>query len=160
QIAPSGTLSALYNTLTNATLTYNLTAASHDFAGITAFSITSGVVTFTANNDFTSGTLVLISGLSAAGAALNGQTLAVTSSTGTTFTANFSTPDTSSNTENGRADALTTTYAGTFTPTVPANSVITISGFTNAGNNSPNNSPFTVVSCTSTTLVVNNPNGA
>jgi hypothetical protein len=47
------------------------------------------------------------------------------------------------------------TYTGTFSPTIPANAQVTISGFTNA----TNNGPFTVVSCTGTTLVVNNSGG-
>jgi hypothetical protein len=48
-----------------------------------------------------------------------------------------------------------TTYTGTFFPVLPANSLVTISGFTNPGNDGQ----FTIVSCTSTQLVVNNPNG-
>jgi hypothetical protein len=49
-----------------------------------------------------------------------------------------------------------TTYTGTFSPILPAGSAVTITGFTNAGNN---NGQFTIVSCTSTQLVVNNPAG-
>jgi hypothetical protein len=48
-----------------------------------------------------------------------------------------------------------TTYAGTFSPTIPANAVVTIAGFTNA----TNNGPFTVVSCSSNSLVVVNGGG-
>ena len=47
-----------------------------------------------------------------------------------------------------------TTYTGTFSPTIPNASVI-IAGFTNAGNNGT----FTVVSCSSTSLVVVNGGG-
>jgi len=46
-----------------------------------------------------------------------------------------------------------TTYTGTFSPTLPVGSSVTISGFSNTGNNG---GPFTVVSCSSSQLVVNN----
>jgi hypothetical protein len=48
-----------------------------------------------------------------------------------------------------------TTYTGTFSPTIPVGSLVTITGFTNA----TNNGTFTVVSCSSTQLVVNNGSG-
>ena len=48
-----------------------------------------------------------------------------------------------------------TTYTGTFSPTIPANSSVTIAGFTSA----TNNGTFTVVSCSSTQLVVMNSGG-
>jgi len=48
-----------------------------------------------------------------------------------------------------------TTYTGTFSPIIPANSTLNITGFMNGGNNGL----FTVQSNTSTQLVVNNPNG-
>ena len=48
-----------------------------------------------------------------------------------------------------------TTYTGTFSPTTPVGSLVTITGFTNA----TNNGTFTVVSCSSTQLVVNNGSG-
>lgn len=53
------------------------------------------------------------------------------------------------------ASAGDTTYTGTFSPTLPANSTVAISGFTTPANNGT----FTVVSCNATTLVVNNPAG-
>ncbi|HEY1424211.1 MAG TPA: hypothetical protein VGF20_12200, partial [Candidatus Acidoferrum sp.] len=53
------------------------------------------------------------------------------------------------------ASGGTTTYTGTSLAVVPAGSLITISGFTNAGNNGT----FAVASSTSTTLVVANANG-
>jgi hypothetical protein len=51
----------------------------------------------------------------------------------------------------------TTTYTGTFGNAVFASRVVTISGFTNPGNNTPNGA--IVLSNTSTTMVVQNPNG-
>jgi hypothetical protein len=48
-----------------------------------------------------------------------------------------------------------TTYTGTFSPTIPVGSLVTITGFTNA----TNNGTFTVVSCSSTQLIVNNGSG-
>jgi Bacterial Ig-like domain (group 3) len=53
------------------------------------------------------------------------------------------------------ASGGTTTYTGTFSPTIPANTLVGITGFTKPANNGQ----FTVVSCTSTSLVVNNPSG-
>jgi hypothetical protein len=48
-----------------------------------------------------------------------------------------------------------TTYTGTFSPTIPVGSLVTITGFTKA----TNNGTFTVVSCSSTQLIVNNGSG-
>jgi hypothetical protein len=159
QITSTGTSTVLYNTTTNAGLTDTLTAVNAS-ANITSFSITSGVVTFQAMNTFAAGTMVKISGLTA-GAYMNGQTLTVLPDglTGAQFEANFNNPDVSSTNDSGTATSLTAAYTGTFSPPLPAGSPVAISGFTNNGNNSPINSPFTVVNCTSTTLVVNNPNG-
>jgi hypothetical protein len=80
QVTPNGTLTVLYNTTTNSTATYSLTAASDASGG-------------------------------------------------------------------------NSTYTGTFSPTLPVGSSVTIAGFSNNGNNG---GPFTVVSCSSTQLVVNN----
>jgi len=55
----------------------------------------------------------------------------------------------------GNASGGTTTYFGNFSPTIPANSLVTITGFANVANNGQ----FVVVSCTGAQLVVNNPNG-
>jgi hypothetical protein len=54
------------------------------------------------------------------------------------------------------ASSGTTSYTGTFSPTIPVGSVVVISGFVT---HTANNGTFTVVSCNSTTLVVNNSNG-
>jgi Putative Ig domain len=155
----TGTPTVLYNTTTNAGLTDTLTAVNAS-ANITSFSITSNVVTFQATNNFAAGTMVQISGLTT-GTYLNGQTLTVLSAglTGAQFEANFNNPDVTSTNDSGTATSLTAAYTGTFSPPLSMGSPVAISGFTNNGNNSPINSPFTVVSCTSTTLVVNNPNG-
>jgi hypothetical protein len=59
---------------------------------ITATASTTNVVTVTANNTFTVGALVTFTGLTFA-TWLNGQTLAVTGSSGTAFTVNFSHAD-------------------------------------------------------------------
>jgi hypothetical protein len=48
-----------------------------------------------------------------------------------------------------------TTYNGTFSPVIPVGTTVDISGWANT----PNNGIFTVISCTSTNLVVNNPAG-
>jgi hypothetical protein len=48
-----------------------------------------------------------------------------------------------------------TALTGTFSPTIPVGASVTIAGFSNLANNGT----FTVVNCTSTTLVVNNVNG-
>ncbi len=56
----------------------------------------------------------------------------------------------------GTASDGSTTYTGTFSPTIPAGASVTIAGFTT---NALNNGTFTVVSCSSTQLVVNNGNG-
>ena len=54
------------------------------------------------------------------------------------------------------ASGGTTTYTGSFTPvTIPVGSIVVIAGFTT----SANNGTFTVVSCNSTTLVVNSSAG-
>jgi hypothetical protein len=55
----------------------------------------------------------------------------------------------------GAASDGTTTYTGTSLAVVPAGSLITINGFTNAGNNGT----YAVVTSTSTQLVVANSNG-
>jgi sugar lactone lactonase YvrE len=159
QINMSGASTVLYNTTTNAGLTDPLTAVNAS-AKITSFSITNGVVTFQATNTFAAGTMVQISGLTT-GTYLNGQTLTVLSAglSGTQFEANFNNPDVPSTNDSGTATSLTAAYTGTFSPPLPTGSPVAISGFTNNGNNSPVNSPFTVVNCTSTTLIVNNPNG-
>jgi hypothetical protein len=159
QIASGGALTVLYNTKTKSTATYALTAVNASTANITSFAITSNVVTFQAANNFSAGTMVLINGLST-GTYLDGQVLTVLASglSSTLFEANFtysnvaSTPDTG--TATAQPPAATAAYTGTFSPTIPANALVTIAGFTNAGNNGQ----FTVVSCTSTTLVVNNAN--
>jgi hypothetical protein len=147
----------LYNTTANAGLTDPLTAVNASAASITSYAISGGVVTFQAVNNFTAGTNVLISDLSPA----NGQLLTVLSngSSGTQFSANFNHADVNSTIDMGMATAQpaspTVTYTGTFSPPLPPQSSVTISGFTNAGNNGT----FTVQSCTSTQLVVNNANG-
>ena len=150
----------LYNTTTKSNSTaYTVTAVNASTANITSFAITSNVVTFLAANNFSAGTMVLINGLST-GTYLDGQVLTVLASglSSTQFEANFtysnvaSTPDTG--TATAQPPAATAAYTGSFSPTIPANALVTIAGFTNAGNNGQ----FTVVSCTSTTLVVNNAN--
>jgi hypothetical protein len=155
----TGTFTVLYNTTTNAGLTDALTAVNAS-ANITSFSITSNVVTFQATNTFAAGTVVQISGLTT-GTYLNGQTLTVLSAglSGAQFEASVINPDVPSTNDSGTATSQTAAYTGTFSPPLPVGSPVAISGFTNNGNNSPINSPFTVVSCTGTTLVVNNPNG-
>ena len=55
----------------------------------------------------------------------------------------------------GAASGGNTTYTGTFSPPIPAHTVVGIAGFTK----SANNGQFTVVSCTGTQLVVNNATG-
>jgi len=152
----TGIATVIYNTTTNAGLTDTLTAVNAS-ANITSFAITSNVVTFQAANNFTAGTMVQISGLTT-GTYLNGQTLTVLSAglSGTQFEANFNhQPDVSSTNDSGTATSQTAAYSGTFSPPLPVGSAVAISGFTNNGNNGP----FTVLNCTSTTLVVNNPNG-
>ncbi|MGB8734401.1 MAG: YncE family protein, partial [Candidatus Sulfotelmatobacter sp.] len=75
-------------------------------ARITSFSISSGVVTFQANNNFTSGTRVAISGLlTAAGELLDGQVLTVLSTglSATQFEATVSLPDTAQTGDSGTA---------------------------------------------------------
>ncbi|MFZ0733603.1 MAG: hypothetical protein WAM79_14865 [Candidatus Sulfotelmatobacter sp.] len=76
-------------------------------ATITSFSISSGVATFQAVNNFVPGSRVAISGFtSSAGTTyLNGTTLTVSATglTGTTFEAVISAPDTSSTTDTGTA---------------------------------------------------------
>lgn len=76
-------------------------------ATITSFSITSGVATFQAVNNFVPGSRVAISGFtSSAGVTyLNGATLTVSATglTGTTFEAVVSAPDTSATTDTGTA---------------------------------------------------------
>jgi hypothetical protein len=54
----------------------------------------------------------------------------------------------------GASSGATATYSGTFSPLVPPGALVTVSGFTKG----VNNGQFFVVSCTSTTLVVNNAN--
>ena len=56
---------------------------------------------------------------------------------------------------NATGSPLTTDYTGTFTQNIPAGTEVTFSGFTNA----INNGTFTVVSCTSTDVIVNNTAG-
>ena len=80
---------------------------------------------------------------------------AVTSLYNTTTNAALNATLTYSLTAASAASGGNTTYTGTFSPILSAGSAVTISGFTNGANNGA----FTVVSCTSTTLVVNNPNG-
>ncbi len=159
RINASGTPAVLYNTTTNAGLTDMLTAVNAS-ADITSFAIANNVVTFQATNTFAAGTMVQINGLTT-GTYLNGQTLTVLSAglSGMQFEANFNNSDVSSTDDSGTATSQTAAYTGTFSPPLPVGSPVAISGFTNNGNNSPINSPFTVVSCTGTTLVVNNPNG-
>jgi Putative Ig domain len=129
-------------------------------AAITSFAVSNNIVTLQATNTFTAGTMVQISGLTT-GTYLNGQTLTVLSTglSGPQFEANFNNPNVPSTNDSGTATSQTAAYTGTFSPPLPVGSLVAISGFTNNGNNSPINSPFTVVSCTGTTLVVNNPNG-
>jgi DNA-binding beta-propeller fold protein YncE len=74
-------------------------------ATITSYSISSGVATFTANNNFIPGTRVAISGFTGTtGSQLNGQTLTVLASqlSGTTFQCNVSVAD-GSGTDTGTA---------------------------------------------------------
>jgi hypothetical protein len=152
----SANKTVLYNTTTNAGLTDPLTAVNAS-ATIMSFAITSNIVTFQAVNSFTAGTNVQISSLSV-GTYLNGQVLTVISSglSGTQFEANFTNPDVASTADSGTATAQAATYVGTFSPPLPAGSSVTISGFTNPGNNGT----FTVQKgSTSSQLVVNNPNG-
>ncbi len=80
---------------------------------------------------------------------------AVTSLYNTTTNAALNATLTYSLTAASAASGGNTTYTGTFSPILSTGSAVTISGFTNGGNNGA----FSVVSCTSTTLVVNNPNG-
>lgn len=81
---------------------------------------------------------------------------AVTSLYNTTTNAALNATLTYSLTAASAASGGNTTYTGTFSPILTSGSLVTISGFTNGGNNGV---AFSVVSCTSTTLVVNNPSG-
>jgi hypothetical protein len=127
-------------------------------AAITSFAMSNNVVTIQAANTFGTGTMVQVSGLTT-GTYLNGQTLTLLSASGSQFTASFNNPNVPSTNDSGTATSQTAAYTGIFSPPLPVGSPAAISGFGNNGNNSPVGSPFTVLSCTSTTLVVNNPNG-
>jgi DNA-binding beta-propeller fold protein YncE len=86
-------------------------------ASITAFTIQSGVVTFTAANTFTPGARVAISGLtSTAGIPMNGSTLTVLAAglSPTTFECNVSQPDGSATAETGNAVPLSPPQAPIF----------------------------------------------
>lgn len=102
---------------TDTTLSELLTYASPcgPTASITAWSITSDVVTFTAVNSFSIGQYVFISGLSS-GSFMNGSALKVISSSGTAFTAAVSHANTSQ-TENGKAFPIDLNSAGQYSPT-------------------------------------------
>jgi hypothetical protein len=100
-----------------------VTGCTASTSSITAFSITSNIVTFTATSTVVPPvySYVTISGLSSsAGSALDGQTLIVTSSSSSQFTAAFtasnvsSTPDTGTATEVCQSNVITN-YAGGFT---------------------------------------------
>jgi len=165
KIDSSGNVTVLY---TNPTLTYSLTAASAASGGTTTtyagtFSPTipansvvniSGFTNGVNNGQFTvvsctSTQLVVNNPAGTAESNPGTATFQLTPASGTVTL-------TDSLTAASAASAgTTTTYTGTFSPTIPANSVVNISGFTMSGNNGQ----FTVVSCTSTQLVVNNPAG-
>jgi hypothetical protein len=68
---------------------------------ITNTSLSSGVVTITANNDFTSGFIVDISGTTNGSGALNGSNFVVTTASGTQFTYNLSHADIVSSVDSG-----------------------------------------------------------
>lgn len=85
------------------------TWANAQTSSITAFSITSNVVTFTANNGLIVSDKVTISGLSV-GTYLNGQTLTVASRTPTQFTASFTHANVSETSDSGSAAFSGTTY--------------------------------------------------
>lgn len=82
----------------------------------------------------------------------NLQTVTAIAGSGTSDTVAPSTVDPLTAVAN--ASAGNTSYTGTFSPTLPAGSVV-IAGFTTTANNGT----FTIVSCSATILVVNNPSG-
>lgn len=87
-----------------APLLVNTTAdANPNLANITAYAVSSNVVTYTATNAFTVGEFVQINASFPAG--INGQVLAVQSASGTQFTVDFTT-----------ADVTTTSITGTAVP--------------------------------------------
>jgi len=99
---------------------YTVNTVNTTSAQITAFAITSNVVTFTAANAFTAGQLVVISGL-AVGTYLNGQVLVV-SSTGlssTQFEASFTHADVTSTNDSGVATAQNSFPISTITQYKP-----------------------------------------
>ncbi len=73
-------------------------------AEITAISITTNVLTVTANNNFPNGTVVTLNGLTTA-TFLNGQSITVSSSNGITFTGNFTHADYVQASDTGTATA-------------------------------------------------------
>ena len=100
------------------------TAVETPTATITADSVSSNVVTFSANNTFGPGQLVTFSGLTAA-SFLNGKTLPVAAATTTTFTVNFtaanfaSAPDTGAAVSNTLLAFVTATGAGAVSNAIP-----------------------------------------
>src|SRR5271168_494211 len=100
-----------------------------EIAAITNIAITTNVLTVTASNTFTAGAQVTLVGLTYA-TFLNGQTVTVTSSTGTTFTATFAHanfPNTATITNVAlTTNVVTITAANVF---IPGQSV-TLSGLT------------------------------
>ena len=86
----------------------NVPARWQKSAPITNFSITSNLVTFTANELFVPGDIVTISGLSV-GTYLNGQTLTVISASGTQFTAVFTHANVGATSDNGTAQQIQAT---------------------------------------------------
>jgi hypothetical protein len=81
-----------------------LTEATPPSAAIANYSITGGNIAFTANNSFTSGQTVILSGLTSAdGLLLNSQQLTLTAATSTTFTATTTLPNSASVSDAGTA---------------------------------------------------------
>ncbi|MDE1163117.1 MAG: hypothetical protein PW792_14425 [Acidobacteriaceae bacterium] len=80
-------------------------------AAITAYTVSSGAVTFTATNSFVVGQTVTISGLTA-GTQFNGQRIVLTAANGTSFTGAVSTADVATTSDSGAARA---TGAGAYT---------------------------------------------
>jgi hypothetical protein len=81
-----------------------LTEVTPPSAAITAYSITGGAIVFSANNSFTSGQTVILSGLTSAdGLLLDSQQLTLTAVNATTFMATTSLPNISSTSDAGTA---------------------------------------------------------
>ena len=135
--------------------TYLLTSASTASGGNTAYTGTFSP-TLPANstvnisgfaNTFNNGLFTVVSNTSAQ--------LVVNNANGVAETHPGTATNTYLLTAAGTASGGNTTYTGTFSPALPANSTVNISGFTNTSNNGS----FAVVSNTSTQLVVSNANG-